>query len=84
MAQSRPRMGTTVGVMITRDIRAFLRAATAERILSGWNFYELRPGERRWTYSPTGAQSCDVDEPDVIAYCGMLRAAGVQPRYVGD
>jgi hypothetical protein len=84
MTQSQALVGTTVGVMITRDIRAFLRAATAARILSGWNFYELRPGERRWTYSPMGGDSCDVDEPGVIAYCGMLAAAGVQPRYVGD
>ena len=84
MAQSPALAGTTVRVMITRDIRAFLRAATAERILNGWNFYELRPGERRWTYSPTGGGSCDVDESAVIAYCGMLRAAGVRPRYLGE
>jgi hypothetical protein len=70
--------------MVTRDIRAFLRAATAARILTGWSFYELRPGERRWTYSPADGCSCDVDESAVIAYCGMLRSAGVQPRYVVD
>jgi hypothetical protein len=70
--------------MVTRDIRAFLRAATAARILTGWNFYELRPGERRWTYSPAEGGSRDVDEPAVIAYCGMLRSAGVLPRYLGD
>jgi hypothetical protein len=70
--------------VITRDIRALLRAATAARILTGWNVYELRPGERRWTYSPAEGPSRDVDEPSVIAYCGMLRSAGVPPRYVGD
>jgi hypothetical protein len=70
--------------MVTRDIRAFLRAATAARILTGWNFYELRSGERRWTFSPSEGRSCDVDEPGVIAYCGMLRSAGVSPRYLGE
>ena len=70
--------------MVTRDIRAFLRAATAARILTGWNFYELRPGERRWTYSPADGRPHDVDEPAVIAYCGMLRSAGVLPRYLGE
>jgi hypothetical protein len=70
--------------MIARDIRAFLRAATAERILTGWNVYEPRAGERRWTYSPAEGCSRDVDEPAVIAYCGMLRSAGLRPRYPGE
>lgn len=70
--------------MIARDIRAFLRAATAARILTGWNVYEPRAGERRWTYSPAEGRSRDVDEPAVIAYCGMLRCAGVRPRYPGE
>ena len=70
--------------MVTRDIRAFLRAATAARILTGWNFYELRPGERRRTFSPAAGRPHDVDEPAVIAYCRMLRSAGVLPRYLGD
>ena len=69
--------------MVARDIRALLRAATAARILTGWNVYEPRAGERRWTYSPAEGHSCDVDEPDVIAYCRMLRSAGVRPRYPG-
>lgn len=80
----RAHLGSTFRVMVTRDIRAFLRAATAARILTGWNFYEPRPGDRRWTYSPAEGRPCDVDEPEVIAYCGMLRSAGVLPRYVGD
>ena len=70
--------------MIARDIRAFLRAATAARILTGWNVYEPRAGERRWTYSPAEGRSHDVDESAVIAYCGMLRSAGVRPRYPGQ
>ena len=70
--------------MIARDIRAFLRAATAARILTGWNVYEPRAGERRWTYSPAEGRSRDVDEPAVIAYCGMLRSACVRPRYPGQ
>ena len=70
--------------MVTRDIRAFLRAATAARILTGWNFYELRTGERRWTYSPADGRPRDVDEPAAIDYCLMLRSAGVRPRYLGE
>ena len=70
--------------MVARDIRAFLRAATAARILTGWNVYEPRAGERRWTYSPAEGRSRDVDEPAVIAYCGLLRSAGLRPRYPGE
>ena len=70
--------------MIARDIRAFLRAATAARILTGWNVYEPRAGERRWTYSPAEGRSRDVDEPAVIAYGGMPRSSGVRPRYPGQ
>ena len=64
--------------MTDREIRAYLRGATRERVLSGWYHYE-RFEEREWIVSTpfTGAQV--YDQAGVEDYCRALASAGIEP-----
>jgi hypothetical protein len=65
--------------MHDRDIRAMLRAATAARILDGWQGPHVTA--RSYCIAPSGggAMECSLDY--VIGYCELLTMAGVKPLY---
>lgn len=68
-----------VSAMHDRDIRAMLRAATAAKILAGWQGPHVTA--RSYYIAPTcgGAIECTLDY--VIRYCEMLAMAGLKPLY---
>ena len=65
--------------MHDRDIRAMLRAATAAKILGGWQGPHVTA--RSYCIAPTGggAMECPLDY--VIRYCEMLAISGLEPLY---
>ena len=65
--------------MHDRDIRAMLRAATAAKILDGWQGPHVTARSYCIAPSAGGAMECPLDY--VIGYCQLLALAGVQPRY---
>jgi hypothetical protein len=56
-----------------------LRAATAARILYGWQGPHLL--ERSYCIAPTDSDPRELPREYVIGYCRMLAAAGVEPLY---
>lgn len=65
--------------MSHREIRAMLRAATAARILHGWQGPHL--DERSYQIAPIAADPAERTLDYVIGYCELLAAAGIQPLY---
>ena len=65
--------------MRDRDIRAMLRAATAAKILDGWQGPHVTGRSYYIAPSSGGAVDCTLDY--VIGYCEMLTMAGIQPLY---
>jgi hypothetical protein len=63
-----------------RDIRAMLRAATAARILDGWQGPYLE-GRGFYYIAPSGAAAIESSAEEVIDYCRLLAAAGIEPLY---
>jgi hypothetical protein len=72
-----------------RDVRAYLRAATKEGILKGWNNFQstnrLAPGGKgplKWTVSPAGRATQVLDQHEVREYCYMINLVGIVPLYI--
>jgi hypothetical protein len=65
--------------MNDRHIRAMLRAATAAKILDGWQGPHLT--ERMYCIAPRQAAAMERPLDYVIGYCEQLAAAGVEPLY---
>jgi hypothetical protein len=65
--------------MHDRYIRAMLRAATAAKILDGWQGPHVTARSYCIAPSTGGAIECPLDY--VIGYCKMLALAGVEPLY---
>jgi hypothetical protein len=65
--------------MHDRYIRAMLRAATAAKILDGWQGPHVTARSYCIAPSSGGARECPLDY--VIGYCELLAMAGVEPRY---
>jgi hypothetical protein len=67
------------GPMSDRFIRAMLRAATAAKLLDGWQGPHL--AERTYCIAPRHAAAMERPLDYVIGYCELLAAAGVEPLY---
>jgi hypothetical protein len=65
--------------MHDRYIRAMLRAATAAKILDGWQAPHVTARSYCIAPSTGGAMECPLEY--VIGYCKMLALAGVEPLY---
>jgi hypothetical protein len=65
--------------MSHREIRAMLRAATAAKILYGWQGPHL--AERSYQLAPIAADPMERPLDYVIGYCELLAAAGIEPLY---
>jgi hypothetical protein len=65
--------------MIDRDIRAWLRGATAADILVGWQGPHLMA--RSYCLTPKHLEPQERPLDYVISYCELLAAAGVLPLY---
>jgi hypothetical protein len=65
--------------MHDRYIRAMLRAATAAKILDGWQGPHVTARSYCIAPSTGGAIECPLDY--VIGYCKMLALAGIEPLY---
>jgi hypothetical protein len=65
-----------------RDVRAYLRGATAAKLLWGWNNYENAQGERMWTATPDSADPVIHDSEGIRVFCEMVKEAGIEPRYI--
>ena len=65
--------------MHDRYIRAMLRAATAAKILDGWQGPHVTARSYCIAPSTGGAMECPLEY--VIGYCKMLALAGVEPLY---
>ena len=65
--------------MTDYEIRAMLRAATAERILSGWQGPHVPNRSYCLTTQETGAAEESLEF--VVGYCQMLRLLGLEPLY---
>jgi hypothetical protein len=66
--------------MDDRDMRAYLRAATGERLIEGWYHYDGVDG-RHWVVNAIDGPTSTYDSVAVADFCGMLKSAGVEPRY---
>lgn len=64
--------------MTDREIRAYLRGATAAKVLSGW--YSPVLGSV-YIVSPPGSDTQTFFFWEAITYCEMLRESGVVPVY---
>jgi len=64
--------------MTDREIRAYLRGATRDRVLSGWYHYE-RLDAREWIVSTPIAGARIYDQAGVEDYCRALASAGIEP-----
>jgi len=56
-----------------------LRAATAAKILDGWQGPHL--AERSYYLAPSAAGAVERSAEYVIGYCELLAAAGIKPLY---
>jgi hypothetical protein len=65
--------------MSDREIRAMLRAATAARILDGWQGPHM--AQRSYQIAPSAAPAMERPLDYVIAYCQLLAQAGIEPLY---
>jgi hypothetical protein len=65
--------------MNDRDIRAMLRAATAAKLLDGWQGPHL--AERTYCIAPRHAAAHEHPLDYVIGYCEQLTTAGIEPLY---
>jgi hypothetical protein len=65
--------------MHDRYIRAMLRAATAAKILDGWQGPHVTARSYCIAPSTGGAMECPIEY--VIGYCKMLALAGIEPLY---
>ena len=65
--------------MSDRYIRAMLRAATAAKILDGWQGPHLTG--RSYCIAPKHAEAIERPLEYVIGYCELLSAAGIEPLY---
>lgn len=61
------------------EIRALLRAATKEGILTGWQGPHLQ--ERSYTIAPVAAPAKERSLDFTIGYCTGVKALGIQPLY---
>lgn len=76
--------------MTNRDIRAYLRAATRAKILSGW--YVYRPpgaidtdpiyGGLVFCIAPIAGRPQHFAFDEAIRYCEMLATEGIEPEYI--
>jgi hypothetical protein len=64
--------------MSTREIRATLRGATADKVIRGWNGPMVGG---LYVISPAEGDTKNWPEPAAIEFCEMLQAAGVFPVY---
>jgi hypothetical protein len=60
-------------------IRAMLRAATAAKILNGWQGPHLL--ERSYCIAPVNGDAKERPLADVVQYVATLEAAGLTPLY---
>lgn len=65
-----------------RDVRAYLRAATKEGVLKGWNNFQAPSGKLKWTVSPAGRATQVLDMHEVREYCYMINLVGIVPLYI--
>lgn len=65
--------------MIDREIRAILRGATADGILTGWQGPHL--DVRSYCIAPSCGDADEHPLEYVIAYCEGLLQSGVEPLY---
>jgi hypothetical protein len=65
--------------MHDRYIRAMLRAATAAKILDGWQGPHVTA--RSYCIAPSGGGAIECPLDYVIGYCEMLAMAGVEPLF---
>ena len=65
--------------MQDRYIRAMLRAATAAKILDGWQGPHVTG--RSYYLAPSSGGAIDCPLEYVIRYCEMLAMAGIEPLY---
>lgn len=56
-----------------------LRAATAARILTGWQGPHVTAGS--YCIAPRNARAAERPLADVVRYCESLAAAGVKPLF---
>ena len=65
--------------MHDRYIRGMLRAATAAKILDGWQGPHVTA--RSYCIAPSGGAAMECPLDYVIGYCKLLAIAGVKPLY---
>lgn len=72
--------------MTDREVRAYLRGATKEGMLDGWNTYQsyTNMGPKRfWTFTTALKQSRVFDDQGIRQYCVMIKEAGTEPVFIG-
>jgi hypothetical protein len=65
--------------MTDRTVRAILRAATAARVLSGWQGPHVPAGS--YTVAPAAGPAGEWPRDRVIDYCRLLADSGIEPLY---
>jgi hypothetical protein len=63
--------------MTRRDIRAYLRGAVVERLITGW----YQPAPELFVIAPELGNTRTMDIEAATRYCSALRAFDVAPRY---
>jgi len=63
-----------------RDVRAMLRGAVAAKVIVGWYWYGFG-ALIRYVVHAGASNTVTHDRDAIVAYCGMLRDAGVEPLY---
>lgn len=73
-----------------RDIRAYLRAATRAKIISGWYGYrtantdgEDDDRQMAWCIAPYDSPPVNYDYTGACEFTALLAASGIEPEYIG-
>lgn len=62
------------------EIRAYLRAATRQKIIYGWYFYR-RKGHIYWVINPNSGDCSTYNTKGVLEFIKMLKAMNIEPEY---